>query len=63
MPRLIVHSASPDPLQRRPAIAVAGHRSGHPHSLRSGISAILPRLAFVFVTAGAIQLLMHWFSR
>jgi hypothetical protein len=63
MPRHTTHYASADPLERRSAIAVARHHSSHPHSLRSGIGAVLPRLAFVFVAASVIQLLMHWFAR
>jgi hypothetical protein len=63
MPRHTDHYASADPLQRPSAIAIARHHPGHPHSLLSGISAIMPRLAFVFIAASVIQLLMHWFGR
>jgi hypothetical protein len=62
MPRHTAHYASADPLQRPSAITVARHHSGHPHSLRSGIGAVLPRLVFVFMIAGLVQLLLHWFA-
>jgi hypothetical protein len=63
MPRLTAYEPSPEPLQTRRAIAIARNHPDHPHSLRSGTSAVAPRLAFVFATAGLIQLLMHWYGR
>jgi hypothetical protein len=63
MPRHTAHYASADPLQRRSAIAIARHHSGHPHPLRSGIGAVMSRLALVLMTAGLVQLLLHWFAR
>lgn len=63
MPRLTTYEPSPEPLQTRRAIAIARNHPDYPHPLHSGTGAVALRLAFVFATAGLIQLLMHWFGR
>lgn len=64
MSRYPDYAASADPLQRRPATAIARtERSGPSHSLHAGLVAIAPRLALVFLVASAIQMLTHWVGR
>lgn len=64
MSRYADYAASTDPLQRRrPAAAATVRQPASPHALHDGLIAIAPRLALVFLIAGAVQMLMHWFGR
>jgi hypothetical protein len=64
MSRYADHAGQIDPLQRRRAVATArAAQSASPHSWQSGLIAIAPRLALVFLVASAIQMLMHWSGR
>ena len=64
MSRYADHAGPVDPLQRRRAGAKAhATHPASPHSWQSGMIAIAPRLALVFLVASAIQMLMHWSGR